>query len=82
MRRNINTLVAKLIYLMERINLEGYVEYLQSPFKIFWVSFLSGVAKGLGSVIGFTVLGSIIIYSLVEFEILNLPELINYLNRL
>ena len=50
-----------------------YSEIIISPKKLFWRSFLSGIARGIGSAIGFSLLGAILIYLLRYIVMLNLP---------
>lgn len=49
---------------MERLHLPEYVEYLQSPSRMFAVNFLVGIARGAGAGIGATVIAALIIYGL------------------
>lgn len=41
---------------LERVRFYEYVDQSQHPWRIVWKSFLSGIARGLGFVIGATVL--------------------------
>ena len=50
-----------------------FAEIITSPRKLFWRSFLAGIAKGIGSAIGFSILGAIFIYLLRAIVMLNLP---------
>ncbi len=36
-------------------DLEDYLLYLRSPFRIVWINFLAGIFRGLGAVLGATV---------------------------
>ena len=54
-------------------NFNRFVEVIASPKKIFWRSFLSGVSKGIGAAIGFSLLGALLIYLLRYIVMLNLP---------
>lgn len=54
-------------------NLSKFVEITVSPKKIFWRSFLAGIARGIGTAIGFSLLGAIVIYLLRYIVMLNLP---------
>jgi hypothetical protein len=54
-------------------NFEGFVEYLASPWRIFWSNLLGGMARGLGIVIGMTVVITILIATLnwiVDFPLI------------
>jgi len=54
-------------------NFSRFVELIASPKKIFWRSFLAGIARGIGTAIGFSILGAILIYVLRYIVMLNLP---------
>lgn len=49
---------------MEKMKLAEYVHLLESPWKLLWVNFTSGVARGVGIGVGFAVLGAVVIYVL------------------
>lgn len=53
-------------------DLSKFVKYLKSPWRIWWTNFFAGMARGLGFVIGATVLVSIVVYFFVSF-LVNLP---------
>lgn len=72
----------QLIYTLERINLTGYVEYLDSKKKLLWNSFLIGVARGLGSAIGFSLLGALVVFIFVETGLINMPAIQQYLGNI
>ena len=54
-------------------NFSRFVELIVSPKKIFWRSFLSGIARGIGTAIGFSILGAVLIYFFRYIVMLNLP---------
>lgn len=54
-------------------NFNKFMEISISPKKIFWRSFLSGIARGIGGAIGFSLLGALVIYLLRYIVMLNLP---------
>ena len=41
---------------MERLRLADYVRYVDDRKRLFWTSFFSGVARGVGMAVGFTIL--------------------------
>jgi hypothetical protein len=49
---------------IEKMKLAEYVHLLESPWKLLWVNFTSGVARGVGIGVGFAVLGALVIYIL------------------
>jgi len=59
--------------MMEKMKIADYVELMQSPYRLLWLNFISGVARGFGLAVGFTILGAIIIYILNRLVVLNLP---------
>ncbi len=60
----INKKIDKISLNMERFKLVDYVHYLENPRKMLLSNFLSGVARGFGMAVGFTLLGAILIYVL------------------
>lgn len=57
----------------ERARLADYVDLMQKPGRMLFLNFISGVAKGFGFAVGFTILGAILIYILQKVVVLNLP---------
>ncbi|MTI86283.1 MAG: hypothetical protein FH756_20910 [Firmicutes bacterium] len=58
---------------MERMKLAEYVRLLENPWRLLYVNFISGVARGLGIAVGFAILGAILILTLRQLVALNLP---------
>ena len=54
-------------------NISKFAEIVASPRKIFLRSFLAGIARGIGSAIGFSILGAVLIYLFRYIVMLNLP---------
>lgn len=75
-------LIDKLIYVLERINLTDYIEYINNFNRIVYTNFVIGIARGLGYAIGFSVLGAIVIYVLAETGTVNIPVINQYLAKL
>ena len=46
---------------------------LRHPRRLFWINFWSGIARGLGMAIGFTILAAVVLYLLQRVILLNLP---------
>lgn len=67
---------------MERMKLAEYVSYLENPRKLIWSNFLSGVAKGFGTLVGLTVVAAIAVYVLKFLLTLNLPLISSYIAEL
>ena len=58
---------------MERLRLADYIRYAEDRKKLFWSCFWSGVARGVGAAVGFTLLGAILILILQDLARRNLP---------
>lgn len=58
---------------MEKMKLAEYVELLRKPKRLLALNFMAGIARGLGTAIGFTLLGALVIIFLRELNILKLP---------
>lgn len=58
---------------MEKMKFVDYVYFLEHPRKMLWANFISGLARGFGIAIGFTILGAIAIYILNIIVKINLP---------
>jgi hypothetical protein len=50
-----------------------YIDLLQKPLRIIYLNFLGGVARGLGIVVGATIIFAILIDILSRLIVLNLP---------
>ena len=70
---NLRKKVTDLAINMEKMKLAEYVDLLNNPWRLLWVNFISGIARGLGIAIGFAILGALIIIFLQKLVALNLP---------
>jgi hypothetical protein len=68
-------LTERLALALERARIGEYVELTQNPLRLVYLSFLSGLARGLGLAIGFTILGALVVYLLHGLVETNLPGL-------
>jgi hypothetical protein len=64
---------------IERMKLAEYVELLNKPGRLLFVNFISGVARGLGIAVGFTLLGALVLFILQRLVVLNLPVLSDFI---
>jgi len=64
-----------------RSGLDDFTRYLHSPWRISWSNFLAGVFRGLGFVIGATVILTVAVYILVQV-LGNLPWVGEYFARI
>ncbi|MBT9134801.1 MAG: hypothetical protein DDT39_00724 [Firmicutes bacterium] len=60
---------------LERAKLAGYVELMNNPWRLMWLNFLAGLARGVGIAIGGSLLVGLLLYLLSQIAILNLPLL-------
>ena len=80
--------IQRLADYFERLNIERLTQLLQKPWRMIGLNLVSGMARGAGIAIGFTILGAIIIYLLGRLTLLNLPligdfiaEIWSYVNQ-
>ncbi|MFZ5596686.1 MAG: DUF5665 domain-containing protein [Bacillota bacterium] len=71
--------ISQLSVNMEKMKLAEYVDLLNSPWRLLWINFISGIARGLGIAIGFAILGAIIILLLQKLVDLNIPVIGGYI---
>lgn len=64
---------------LEAIKINEYVDLMSDTKKLLWKNFLSGISKGIGSAIGFSILGAIVLLILRKVVLLNIPLLGKYL---
>lgn len=63
----------KLTFALEKMNLAEYTALLQNPWRLLWVNFLAGSARGLGIGFGFAVLSALLLYILRGLMMAHLP---------
>jgi hypothetical protein len=76
--RAITREVDRIAKLVERMNLGDYVGLLQRPGRLLWLNFLSGMARGLGTILGATVLVSLIVAVAQRIIASHLPGVGNF----
>lgn len=64
---------------MEKLGLDEYMAYLSNYKRLFWLNFWAGVMRGLGSAVGFSILGAIVIIALNRLAMHNLPVIGEFL---
>lgn len=67
---------------IERMKLAEYMALFDRPWRLMWLNFLAGVARGLGIAVGFSVLGALVLYALSRSFVTNLPILGRYVAEL
>jgi hypothetical protein len=55
--------IDELSFNLERMKLAEYVELLNKPRRLLYINFISGLARGLGIAVGFTLLGALALFS-------------------
>ena len=71
--------IDKLITGMEKMDLAEYVELVRKPRRLLYINFISGIARGFGMAIGFTILGALLIILLRYVVLLNLPVISSFI---
>ncbi len=71
--------VKELAINMEKMKLAEYVDMLENPYKLLYINFVSGIARGLGIAVGFAILGAIIVLILQRLAAQNLPLIGNFI---
>lgn len=72
----------KLAIYMEKMKLAEYVELLNNPFRLLYINFIAGIARGFGIAVGFTLLGALGFLILQKLVGLNLPLIGNFIAEL
>ena len=67
---------------LERMKLAEYVELLNNPKRLLFINFISGLARGLGIAVGFTLLGALVLFILQRLVVLNLPVVSDFIATL
>ena len=65
--------IEKLLYTMERMRFDDYIKYINDRPRLLWLNFMSGLARGFGAAVGFTILGAIVIVLLRNLVVDNIP---------
>ena len=58
---------------MEMLHIDAYLRYIRNWRRRFLMDFLSGVVRGIGFSVGFSILGALLIYVLRNIALANLP---------
>jgi len=69
---------------LEKANFAGYVELLNRPWRFFWINFLAGTARGLGTALGMTAVFALVIFVLINLlkSFVQVPILGSYIAQL
>ena len=63
----------------EKLRLSKYLQYVSDTKRLLWVNFVSGVARGFGFAVGFSILGALLIVLLQRITVDNLPVIGEFL---
>ncbi len=72
----------KILFNMERSRFKDYIEYIQDRKRMFLNAFLYGLLRGLGSAIGFSILGAVLWYVLKEVAMSSLPLIGDFISEI
>lgn len=64
---------------LERAQIADYIQLLNKPKRLLFLNLLTGIARGLGIALGFTIFAATIIYLLQKLGALNLPIIGDYI---
>lgn len=65
--------IERLALRMESMRIAEYLDLMQRPYRILYLNFLAGIARGLGIAVGATIVFAILIEILSRLIVLNLP---------
>ncbi len=77
---NIEKQIEKISKELEQSKIEDYLEKMNNPKKLLYTNFIGGLARGLGTAIGLSILAGILFYILQET--VNLPLVGKYIANL
>jgi len=72
----------RLIQRLELMHLDAFLRYVHDWRKRLFFDFLSGIARGVGFSIGFSVLGALLLYLLRNMALSNLPVIGQFVAQL
>jgi len=70
---SLNERLKKIADQMEKTQIADYVALLNRPTRLIFINLYTGIARGVGIAIGFTVFAALIVYFLRMLGALNLP---------
>ena len=78
-RKKLKKQIEELNKKIENNKIKEYVILMEDTKKLLWKNFIAGIARGLGTGIGVTILGAIILIILRRVVLLNIPVIGKYL---
>ncbi|MBQ8554478.1 MAG: hypothetical protein IJ438_01265 [Clostridia bacterium] len=67
------------LFALERLRLPEYISYLEDRRRFYRTQFVAGILRGVGSAIGFTILGAVLVWLLQGLAQRNLPVIGDFL---
>jgi hypothetical protein len=80
--RDVQNRIIKMAQNMEKTQIADYIRLMNRPFRLFYLNLLSGVARGIGIALGFTVFAATILIILRWLGALDLPLIGKYIAEL
>ncbi len=74
--------IEEITRVMEKTRIAEYVDYLHHPWRLLWMNFLIGIARGLGSTLGLAIVLGIVVYFLQKVITLNLPLFSDFIAKI
>jgi hypothetical protein len=71
--------IEKLTFAMEKMNLAEYTSLLRNPWRLMFVNFLAGSARGLGIGVGFAILTAMVLYIMRGLMMAHLPFISDFI---
>jgi hypothetical protein len=69
----------EILLAMHKMGIAEYVEMVSHPWRLMRFNFWSGLVRGFGMAIGFTVLAALVVYVLQKIVGLNVPVIGNFI---
>lgn len=79
---NIDEKLKNISIKIEKLQIAEYIALLNNPKRFLFINFISGIARGLGSAIGFVFLGAIMVWFLGKLAVLNIPIIGDYITEI
>lgn len=67
---------------IEQMKLAEYVDLLHRPWRLLYINFISGLARGVGVAVGFSLLGALLLLILQRLVVLHLPLISDFIAQL
>lgn len=77
--RAITREIDRIAKIVERLNLGDYIGLLQRPGRLLWLNFLAGLSRGLGTILGATMLVSLIVWIMNQIIATHVPGVSTFL---